>query len=70
MTKKKKWKKNVLQYGTIRYIGGSKSKVEVIGDYKLENPLCKFLKCAPHSKYKIGDIINLPRTVLFPRQGR
>ena len=66
----KNWKRTVLKYGDHKYVQGSRTKVEVIDEYESQKPLCKILERAPTSIYNVGDVINIPRNILYPNRGR
>lgn len=66
--KKKKWKPRVFKYGDIFYVQGYPTKIRIIGDFEAKKPLCEILAVAKHSIYEIGQVENIPRNILYPRQ--
>lgn len=62
-------KRTVLKYGDTKYIMGSKTKVKVIGGFEHKKPLCEILETGPTSKYLIGDVVDIPRNILYPYRG-
>ena len=64
-----KTKRTVLKYGDHKYVQGSRTKVKVIGGFEHKEPLCEILETGPTSKYLVGDIVDIPRNILYPHRG-
>ena len=56
--------------GQFFYLMGGRTKVKIIGHTEHQYPDCMVIEVSPKSKYKdcIGQIVNISRQVLYPRQ--
>ncbi len=66
----KNWKRTILKPGDVKYVQGSRTTVEVIGEYESDKPLCKVLERSPTSIYEVGVAYNISRRILYPFKGR
>lgn len=62
--------KTPFKYGDIRYVSGSKTKVEIIGELNSAYPLCRVLALGKRSIFKIGDEKKIYRRILYIKQQR
>jgi len=63
-------RRKTLLISDILYINGGITKIEIINWAYENKPLCKIIETGPHSKFKIGDIVELNRRYLYPTQGK
>lgn len=63
-------RRKILLIGDILYINGGITKIEIMNWAYENKPLCKIIETGPHSKFKIGEIVELNRRYLYPIQGK
>ena len=59
-----------LKIGSIKFLTGGSTKVEVIGNIEGEKPLVKILEATIHSKFRVNQEVHVSRRLLYPYHGR
>ena len=62
--------KTPYNYGDIRYVSGSKTKIKVIGDLDSAYPLCEVLAITKGSTMYVGQKRTIYRRILYLKQQR